>query len=198
MKPRGNSTLGLGSGFKINYNFKPMKIKHAFLLLISFVLMSSGLPKYIQKKVDKEIRAVYQIEDFELSPIVISSEITKTLPSTFDANNFFRIKTEQRDLGYAYLAKAPSKTDEFDYLVLFDKDLIIVKSKVLIYREDYGGEIGSRRWLKQFIGKSQNDELKYGDNIAAISGATISVRSMTYAINNLLRSLKILQDKNII
>jgi len=175
-----------------------MKIKHAFLLLISFVLMSSGLPKYIQKKVDKEIKAVYQIEDFELSPIVISSEITKTLPSTFDANNFFRIKTGQRDLGYAYLAKAPSKTDEFDYLVLFDKDLIIVKSKVLIYREDYGGEIGSRRWLKQFIGKSQNDELKYGDNIAAISGATISVRSMTLAINNLLRSIKILHDKNII
>ncbi len=175
-----------------------MKIKHAFLLLISFVLISSGLPKYIQKKVNKEIRAVYQIEDFELSPIVISSEITKTLPSTFDANNFFRIKTEQRDLGYAYLAKAPSKTDEFDYLVLFDKDLIIVKSKVLIYREDYGGEIGSRRWLKQFIGKSQNDELKYGDNIAAISGATISVRSMTLAINNLLRSIKILHDKKII
>ena len=175
-----------------------MKIKHAFLLLISFVLMSSGLPKYIQKKVDKEIKAVYQIENFELSPIEISSEITKTLPSTFDANNFFRIKTGQRDLGYAYLAKAPSKTDEFDYLVLFDKDLIIVKSKVLIYREDYGGEIGSRRWLKQFIGKSQNDELKYGDNIAAISGATISVRSMTLAINNLLRSIKILHDKNII
>ncbi len=198
MIPRENSTLGLGSGFKINYNFKQMKIKYAFLLLISFVLMSSGLPKYIQKKVDKEIKAVYQIEDFELSPIVISSEITKTLPSTFDANNFFRIKTGQRDLGYAYLAKAPSKTDEFDYLVLFDKDLIIVKSKVLIYREDYGGEIGSKRWLKQFIGKSQNDELKYGDNIAAISGATISVRSMTLAINNLLRSIKILHDKNII
>ncbi len=175
-----------------------MKFKHAFLLLIAFVLMSFSLPKRIQIKVDKEIKAVYQIEDFKLDPILISSEITKTLPSTFDDNSFFKIKSGQNDLGYAYLAKAPSKTDEFDYLVLFDKDLIIVKSKVLIYREDYGGEIGSKRWLKQFIGKSQKDELKYGDNIAAISGATISVRSMTYAINNLLRSLKILQEKNII
>jgi Na+-translocating ferredoxin:NAD+ oxidoreductase RnfG subunit len=101
-------------------------------------------------------------------------------------------------LGYAYVATALSKTDEFDYLVLFDKDLIIVKSKVLVYREDYGGEIGSKRWLKQFIGKSKDDELKYGDNIAAISGATISVRSMTLAINKLLKSIKILHNKNII
>ena len=175
-----------------------MNFKYVFILLMSLVLMSFGLPKRIQNKVDKEIKAVYQIEEFELSPIVISSEIAKTLPATFDDNNFFKIKTGQNELGYAYLAKAPSKTDEFDYLVLFDKDLIIVKSKVLVYREDYGGEIGSKRWLKQFIGKSQNDELKYGDNIAAISGATISVRSMTLAINNLLRSIKILHDKNII
>ena len=57
-------------------------------------------------------------------------------------------------LGYAFIDKAPSKTDEFDYLVLFDENLIIKKAKVLMYREDYGGEIGSRRWLKQFIGKN--------------------------------------------
>ena len=161
-------------------------------------MMSSGLPKAIQKKVDATIKAVYNIEEFTLDAIIVPSEISNTLPSTFDNNNFFEIKTDNNLLGYAYAAKAPSKTDEFDYLVLFDKDLIIVKSKVLIYREDYGGEIGSKRWLKQFIGKSQDDDLKYGDNIAAISGATISVRSMTLAINRLLHSIKILHNKNII
>ena len=72
----------------------------------------------------------------------------------------------------------------------------IAKSKVLVYREDYGGEIGSKRWLKQFIGKTENDSLKYGDDIVAISGATISVRSMTTAINNLLASIKILRQNN--
>ena len=68
----------------------------------------------------------------------------------------------------------------------------------MVYREDYGGEIGSKRWLKQFIGKTQNDELKYQDNIVAISGATISVRSMTSAVNDLLHSLKILHSKQIL
>jgi len=82
--------------------------------------------------------------------------------------------------------------------VLLDAELIVVNTKVLVYREDYGGEIGSKRWLKQFVGKTQNDDLRYGDNIMAISGATISVRSMTAAMNNLLQSLKILHSKEII
>ena len=68
----------------------------------------------------------------------------------------------------------------------------------MVYREDYGGEIGSKRWLKQFIGKTQNDELRYGDNIAAISGATISVQVMTKAMNDLLKSIKTLHSKNIL
>jgi Na+-translocating ferredoxin:NAD+ oxidoreductase RnfG subunit len=96
------------------------------------------------------------------------------------------------------VSKAPSKTDNFDYLVLLDPELIVLKTKVLVYREDYGGEIGSKRWLKQFIGKTQDDNLRYGDNIVAISGATISVKSFTEAINNLLQSLKMLHSKHIL
>jgi len=38
----------------------------------------------------------------------------------------------------------------------------------------------------------------YGDNIAAISGATISVQSMTAAINNVLASIKILHEKTLL
>ena len=83
-----------------------------------------------------------------------------------------------------------TKADDFDYLVLFDKDLIIIKSKVLIYREDYGGEIGSKRWLSQFISKNRDSILGYGEEITAISGATISVKSMTASINHFLYSLK--------
>jgi major membrane immunogen (membrane-anchored lipoprotein) len=40
--------------------------------------------------------------------------------------------------------------------------------------------------------------LRYGDNIVAISGATISVKSFTDAINNLLISLKKLHSKKIL
>jgi Na+-translocating ferredoxin:NAD+ oxidoreductase RnfG subunit len=131
-------------------------------------------------------------------PFSVPDDVSKLLPSKFDADNFFQIHSNNQLLGYAYVSKAPSKTDQFDYLVLLDNELVVLKTKVLVYREDYGGEIGSKRWLKQFIGKTQNDDLRYGDNIMAISGATISVRSMTTAVNNLLQSIKILHSKNII
>ncbi|MEO6346615.1 MAG: FMN-binding protein [Aquaticitalea sp.] len=160
--------------------------------------MSFSLPKNIQKKVDNEIKDAYQIENFQFDEKIIDSEIVKALPSNFGKDHFFEIKSNQKLLGYAYVSKAASKTDQFDYLVLLDMELIVKKAKVLVYREDYGGEIGSKRWLQQFIGKSQYDQLKYQDNIVAISGATISVRSMTNAMNDLLKSLKILHTKNIL
>ncbi|RIA09282.1 Na+-translocating ferredoxin:NAD+ oxidoreductase RnfG subunit [Flavobacteriaceae bacterium MAR_2010_72] len=175
-----------------------MKFKSIFIILIAFICLSFGLPKGIQKKVDKEIEEVFEIENFQFNAKAFDSKITQNLPSTFGPDNFFEIKNSSQLLGYAYISKAPSKTDEFDYLIILDKQLTVLKAKVLVYREDYGGEIGSKRWLKQFIGKSQNDELKYRDNIVAISGATISVRSMTTAVNDLLKSLKILHSKQLL
>lgn len=175
-----------------------MDFKHSSILLFSITYLFLGLPKHIKKKVDKEIEDVFQIKDFQCHAKEIDSDIAKSLPAPFGPDNFFEIKNSEALLGYAYISKAPSKTDEFDYLILLDNNLTIIKAKVLVYREDYGGEIGSTRWLKQFIGKTQNDELKYQDNVVAISGATISVRSMTTAVNDLLQSLKILHSKQIL
>ena len=86
----------------------------------------------------------------------------------------------------------------FDFFVLFDANLIITKSKVLRYREEYGGEIGSKRWLKQFIGGTASDAFIPNNNIMAIAGATISVNSMTKAINEILVNIGKLEELNVI
>ncbi len=62
--------------------------------------------------------------------------------------------------------------------------------------ENGAKRLSSSEIAKQFVGKTPKDELKYMQNIVAIAGATISVRSMTTAVNDLLRSLKILQTKH--
>lgn len=173
-----------------------MKLNSIIILVFSF--LAFGLPKNIQKKVDSEIKKTYEVETFSFNTKTIASDIANELPSEFGIDNFFEIKNDTKLLGYAYVSKAPSKTDKFDYLVLLDTNLVIIKTKILIYREDYGGEIGSKRWLKQFIGKTKDDEFRYGDNIDAISGATISVRSMTKAMDDLMKSLKILNTKGIL
>ena len=83
-----------------------------------------------------------------------------------------------------YIGYSPSKFDNFDYMVLFDSTNKVKLVRVLIYRENYGGEIGSKRWLKQFIGMTEPKNY-----VDAISGATISVNSMKYSINKLIKSL---------
>ena len=175
-----------------------MDFKRLLILCGCLGLVSFSFPKNIQKKVNKEVKTVFEIEQFTLEEFIIEEGIHTQLPAKFGDNNFFKIISAENQMGYAYIAKAPSKTDYFDYLVILDNELIIRASKILAYREDYGGEIGSKRWLRQLIGKTSDDELIYGDNIAAISGATISVRSMTNAINNLLLSIKSLQEKEIL
>ncbi len=165
------------------------------LCILSLVCWSSTgeIPKQFIKKIDKEILEVFKIGSYDREIVKIDERSLAGLSPSFDPNSFFRIKGEAgEDLGYFYLGNAPSKADTFDFLVIFDKELIIKKVKVLAYREDYGGEISSKRWLGQFSGFARQDSLEYGSEIKAISGATISARSMTHAINDLLKNISAL------
>ena len=169
-----------------------------FLITILVILPLSGMifnSGGLGKRVDREIEDEFQVGSFEHKGVHIEKELQEKLPSEISEENFFRLKNGEKVLGYAFLDKAPSKTAEFDYLVILNKDLSIARTKVLVYREEYGGEIGSKRWLRQFVGKSKPSELNH---IAAISGATISVRSMKMAVTDLLQSIKILKENKVL
>ena len=172
-----------------------------YLFILAFFTLNSAfaVPKGIIAKADKVIAKFYSIENFNKEVILIPEKIHEQLKSDFDNENFFKITTDNEFLGYGYIGSAESKAATFDYLILFDKELVIVKTKVLVYREEYGGEISSKRWLKQFNGKSSSsEELIYNQDVIPISGATISVRAMTQSINDVLKSLAIIEQKNIL
>ncbi len=166
-----------------------MKVKVVFIFLLFF---NHHVPKNMAKKVDKAIKKTFISESYQLESIQLADEILTLLEADFSEDRFFKVLIQNEHKGYAYLGNAPSKTDRFDYLLLFDKQFSLLSSKVLIYREDYGGEIGSKRWLKQFIGASPSSNFRPNENIMAISGATISVNSMTADINKVLASLRTL------
>ena len=149
------------------------------LVLISFQL-SAQSPRLL-KKATKLIEKTYAVDDIQLKH--------KEFQTNSVVGDFYKIIDSNQLLGYAFIGTAPSKTDTFEYLVVFDSSLVIQKVNVLVYREDYGGEIGSNRWLRQFVGKARSTDLAVGKNIAAISGATISVYSMTNAVNQLLNEM---------
>jgi len=167
-------------------------------LFSSMVFFSFGLPKNVTKKIVKEVNKAFEISAFEMDAITISDEINGKTPLKFSKDNFYRLSSGDQLLGYAFVDQAPSKTAKFDYLVIFDVHLKVKHSKVLIYREEYGGEIGSKRWLKQFLGKTGGDRVNHETNIDGIAGATISVRSMTNAMDDLFQSIAILQANEIL
>ncbi|MBO0322000.1 FMN-binding protein [Muricauda sp. CAU 1633] len=168
--------------------------KSISLVLGFFVLLAFSLPKEVNKRVLKEVEKTFEVSDFTLEPITVSEELNAELPAKISGENLFRIQAGQSVLGYAFADQAPSKTAVFDYLVLFDENVEVIHTKVLVYREEYGGEIGSKRWLKQFLGKTGGDRVDSDTNIDVISGATISVNSMTKAMDNLFQTIGVLQQ----
>ena len=104
--------------------------------------------------------------------------------SAIDLNaNYYEIIKSDSVIGYACLQQAPSKHDKFDFLAIYSPSMKLQKLRVLTYRENYGGEIANKRWLKQFLSRKTDD-------IQAISGATISVESMKMAVASLTEKMK--------
>lgn len=158
---------------------------------------SFGWTKQLEKKIHKEIEKTFGTSEYNLSSVPIPDELNGDLRTPIE-KRLLRIDSSAELLGYVYVDSAPSKTAEFDYMVVFNPSVEIIHAKVLIYREEYGGEIGSKRWLRQFFGKGGKDRVSPESNIDAISGATISVRSMTLAMDNLLQAIGQLQEKEIL
>lgn len=160
------------------------------LLCLLNTSVGFDIKQLIQKRMQKEITKVFQCKDFDLLEITASPGFQIKNGTFLTDHQIFEIKKGGDLLGYAFLGTAPSKTDTFDYLILFDQSFIQKKAKIMVYREDYGGEISSSRWLSQFSDTDLNSKFVYGDNISAISGATISVKSMTNSINYVYSQLQ--------
>ena len=71
------------------------------------------------------------------------------------------------------------------FLTIFNENEEVVDVTVIKYREAYGGEVGRRSWLNQFINYSDTSNYKIGTGISGISGATISVHSVSKGIHKL-------------
>jgi Na+-translocating ferredoxin:NAD+ oxidoreductase RnfG subunit len=157
----------------------------AFAALILFGSWTSfeNLPKSFQKKINKEIPQLWGTE-FELKSSTVSTPIKNQL-AKFGVEAIFDLVSPSQAIGYVVVAKARSKFENFDYVIYYDQNNVIKAVRVLQYREDYGGEIASKRWLKQFDGKDGDSPIKIDDDIQGISGATISYIAITKGVKNI-------------
>ena len=86
---------------------------------------------------------------------------------------------------YAILDNVKGKSLPITFLTIFDQDKKVFYSSIIKYREAYGGEVASKKWLNQFVTYTDSSNYNVGDAISGISGATISVNSVSKGINKL-------------
>ncbi|MGB0887125.1 MAG: FMN-binding protein [Vicingaceae bacterium] len=168
------------------------------IVAISLTLFSFDLPKSGMKKMDKNLAKLWP--ENVVAKKVRNLSVTEKNKLSFKLydNTLYQVLKDNKVVAHAYLSKGFGKMNEFDYMVVFNKDLSIKKIKVLVYREEQGGEIGSARWLKQFYNKKDPKNLKFGHDVQNISGATLSARSLTEDVKKVMRRMKELKQKEII
>jgi Na+-translocating ferredoxin:NAD+ oxidoreductase RnfG subunit len=147
------------------------------------------LPKSVQRKLDKTVEELYPEQIIIKSGFVIDPKYNTKVQS-LKIDDVYQLKLENKIVGYMVLARADSKFDEFDYAIIYNENISIKNVKLLAYRENQGGEIGSKRWLKQFIDKSADDPIQLHEDIQGISGATISCVSATQGVSGVTRFLR--------
>ncbi len=167
-----------------------------FIFLFIFCISSSyaqvEFSNIIEKKVTKLVNQYLAIDKFEYSSI-------NSLPQLgLKENHVFKISANGEERGYFAIDKSMGQYDYFDYVVVFDQELNILAVRVLNYREDYGYEVSSRWWLSQFIGKKAGKNMRYKEDIDALSGATISAESITDSLKILSSNMLYWKDLNII
>lgn len=123
-----------------------------------------------------------------LIPTNIKSQIEKKSRQRFfrEKINSWHIMRGDSSVGYALLDNVYGKTAPITFVVLFDTAGIIQSSVVIKYREPYGGQVQNKGWLSQFNGRGQSATNNVGQDVSAISGATISVNSMARGMQKLI------------
>ena len=89
-------------------------------------------------------------------------------------------------LGYVVVDEVIGKFELIGYAVGLGTDGTVKQVEVLSYRESHGGEIRLPAWRRQFAGKSAASPLRVGDDIANISGATLSCQHVTEGVRRIV------------
>jgi len=164
-------------------NFKNNMIKTVTFLIVALLFFSFKFSEWEYDKnyrsvINKSITKIFNSHTYKL----------EELKNVDDA--FYVIKEGGSISGYIVVANAPSKFHQFDYYIIFNKNADILKIEILKYRENYGAEICSKKWLEKFIKIPINDYVEYNRKVDGISGATISVNSVKKDVFNLSNTLK--------
>ena len=98
-------------------------------------------------------------------------------------------------IAYAFLDNVIGKSMPITFMVILGINGEIINTTIIKYREAYGGEIKHTGWLAQFNNRNNQSSYKVGKDIDGITGATISVNSISKGIHKITILYPLIKDQ---
>ena len=128
---------------------------------------------------------------FTYQKYTLSTEIKRKIENSVkqkfyrDLLYIYKISVEDTVIAYGFLDNVIGKSMPITFFVLLDFEGSVISTNIIKYREPYGGAVSNENWNKQFAGKDSNSNFTVGNGVNGISGATISVHSVTKGIRKI-------------
>jgi Na+-translocating ferredoxin:NAD+ oxidoreductase RnfG subunit len=170
------------------------------MIAVAVVLAAVAGVGYAQEGVflseDEAPRAVFPDADaFERQVVPATPELRaamrallgKAEPSVWETE-YVSFKATRAGVlqGYAIIVEEIGKHRPITFVVGVRRDGSVNDVAVMAYREAYGGEVKSKRFLTQYRAKSMADSLQAPADIKNIAGATLSVDAASRAVKKAL------------
>jgi len=126
----------------------------------------------------------------------IKREIENTVKQKFfkDWLYVYKISVQDSAITFGFLDNVIGKSMPITFFVLLDAAGNIISTNIIQYREPYGGAVSNENWNEQFTGKNSDSDFAVGESVNSISGATISVNSVTKGIRKIVLLYEEIKD----
>ena len=123
------------------------------------------------------VRKVMELTDAELE------SLSRVLGRRVEVRSYpyLEVRSAAGDAGDIFILEVIGQSLPITFAIGVGPDGALKDVQVMVYREPHGDEIENERFRRQFAGKRLQDPVALGKDIDAISGATISSASATYA-----------------
>jgi len=98
----------------------------------------------------------------------------------------FKAETNGKVDGYAVIQETIGKHRPITYIVGVTPEGRVSDVEILVYRESKGSEVRMKRFNSQYEGKTPLDPIRINKDIINITGATMSVRSVSAGVKRAL------------
>jgi Na+-translocating ferredoxin:NAD+ oxidoreductase RnfG subunit len=158
------------------------------LLTAPLVVIAAPAWASVYLTVEQAQQAIFAGEALRKVPFVLTPAQRDTLRERTGVHEPFNEDGVWQTVsgGFFIVDRVVGKHELITYAVGINRDGTVRQIEIMEYRETYGSEVRNPAWRKQFVGKSAASPVKLNQDIANITGATLSSKHVTDGVRRVL------------